>query len=339
MEPAVARVSVATGSRLHFGLLTHRPVSGREFGGIGVMIDEPGWSLRFTRSDADQIELAGSCGERESSTARTDDDQKTIDRVRKTLLRCRERMAISNPVTVEIRGAIAPHCGLGSGTQLGLAVARGLDVLFAGGARRADELAVAADRGLRSAVGIHGFEHGGLIVDGGHAPGETLGTVLLRLNVPQDWRFLLIIPEAVTGLSGSDEISAFQALTGMEASRSAELCRIVLMDLLPALKNADFTSFSESLWGYGRLVGEYFSAVQGGVFADVRMLRIAEELRRSGVTGFAQTSWGPTCAVLCCSEDEATRIEKQVHSLESTSRIQTRIVSARNRGADVSVTS
>ena len=42
----MSAVTVSTGSRLHFGLLTHRPKSGREFGGVGVMLESPGWTIR-----------------------------------------------------------------------------------------------------------------------------------------------------------------------------------------------------------------------------------------------------------------------------------------------------
>ena len=81
--------------------------------------------------------------------------------------------------TARVRNDVAPrpdsrrtcpaeHVGLGVGTQLCLAVARA--VLLAG--RRVTDSRSSSSRdwtrrGLRSGIGLHGFEHGGLIVDGG----------------------------------------------------------------------------------------------------------------------------------------------------------------------------
>jgi predicted sugar kinase len=35
-------VAVQTGARLHFGLLTQGQEAGRRYGGLGLMIDQPG---------------------------------------------------------------------------------------------------------------------------------------------------------------------------------------------------------------------------------------------------------------------------------------------------------
>lgn len=70
------RVTVSTGSRLHFGLLTHRPKSGREFGGVGVMIDSPGWTITvsvatdYSDDISDRIVVADSAAAACPETAR-----------------------------------------------------------------------------------------------------------------------------------------------------------------------------------------------------------------------------------------------------------------------------
>ena len=45
-------VVVTTGARLHFGLLAHGQVGCREFGGIGLMIDRPGFIVRAAAAPA-----------------------------------------------------------------------------------------------------------------------------------------------------------------------------------------------------------------------------------------------------------------------------------------------
>ncbi len=54
-----ALIEVTTGSRLHFGLLELASEQPLRFGGLGVMLDEPGWVLRCSiLQDADADDLA-----------------------------------------------------------------------------------------------------------------------------------------------------------------------------------------------------------------------------------------------------------------------------------------
>ena len=65
---------------------------------------------------------------------------------------------------MRVHRSLPPHVGLGSGTQLALAVARALAELYdvERGAR-----ALAAAVGRRSAIGTWTFDDGGLVVEGG----------------------------------------------------------------------------------------------------------------------------------------------------------------------------
>src|SRR5581483_7464123 len=99
---------------------------------------------------------------------------------------------------------VAPaHAGLGSGTQLALAIAAGL--------RRMHGLpldvrgdAVRVGRGARSGLGIGLFDTGGVIVDGGRGASSDAAPVICRLPFPQDWRILLVLDPACTGVHGDD---------------------------------------------------------------------------------------------------------------------------------------
>lgn len=335
-------VTVTTGSRLHFGLLTHRPQSGREFGGLGVMIDSPGWQVAVTRTTADErsrveasADVNGACVSVSAAAATACPDSE--ERVRRTLARWSHLTGMSfanqSGLSVRVERAIPDHRGLGSGTQLGLAVGRALSVLGGEGSASAATLAEQTGRGLRSAVGTWGFEFGGLIVDGGKLPEQSVGTCVSRLEFPTDWRFLLIAPANGHGLSGADEVAAFERLQGMPTERSERLCRIALMDLLPAIADADIESVSTALTEYGQVSGEYFSSVQGGVFADNRMAEIGRQITCRG-RGFFQTSWGPTCAAICAGDDEVAELRRELDLTISGPLV---LVSARplNRGASV----
>src|SRR6516225_692886 len=66
MPATVVRVS--TPSRLHFGMLSFGQSGVRQFGGVGLMIDEPGIRLKITR--ADRLECVGPLAERAEQFAR-----------------------------------------------------------------------------------------------------------------------------------------------------------------------------------------------------------------------------------------------------------------------------
>lgn len=323
-------VTVTTGSRLHFGLLAHRPHTGREYGGVGVMIDSPGWTLRVEKLTGDsecRIQTA-------PQVAAAAPDVKS--RVEKIVSRCREVTPETGwSVRVSVETAIPSHRGLGSGTQLALALARGLDIVLADGKRQADELARIAGRGLRSAVGTWGFELGGCIFEGGRTHDDPVGRFISQVPVPSDWRFVLITPQSGVGLSGGEEATAFERLSGMATGLTAELCRIAAMELLPALQADDFQPAADALGRYGQLAGEYFAPIQNGVFLHSAMNDLSERLRADGYVGFAQTSWGPTCFVMCDSDSMAQDVCRAVQQSSIADDMTLDVVAPRNRRADV----
>src|SRR5262245_58676058 len=97
-------VEVSTGSRLHFGMFSFGHPGVRQFGGVGAMIDSPRAAVRIT--PATELRVDGPMRERVLQVARTFGD--------------------GLPCAIEVVSAPRQHVGLGSGTQLALAVSRGL---------------------------------------------------------------------------------------------------------------------------------------------------------------------------------------------------------------------
>lgn len=279
-------VTITTGARLHFGLLAHGAAAGsRQFGGAGLMIDAPGVRLTVQRDERDGV------------TGRDEDRRRGEQFVQLYRARCpADRWP--PPCRIDIHAALPSHAGLGSGTQLGLAMAQGLALLAGEGTAGPAELARRVGRGLRSALGIHGFQRGGFLVEGGKLWPETISPLVARADFPAEWRIVLISPPDERGLAGADERRAFAALPPMPAATTDRLCRLVLMDLLPAVLEADFPACGEALYEFGRLVGESFAPVQGGTYASPTMAALVTHLRRSGVRGVGQSSWGPTLFAL-----------------------------------------
>ena len=320
----MTHVSITTGARLHFGPLSVSAPAGGRFGGVGVMIDFPRTVLTANSASTDLVRGG---------------DESTTRRVIEFLDRIRKAIPDQNRVSceIEVKETIPSHCGFGSGTQLGLAVALAASIVANEPEPSLDELALRAGRGLRSAIGLHGFQQGGFMVDGGRVESNKLGTLVTRANFPDEWRFVLASPQKAIGLSGDAEQSAFARQSAMPRLLTAELCRIVLMEWLPSVIEADFARCGDSMFEYGNAVGDFFSPSQGGVFAHPRMAEWADRLRQRGIRGVAQTSWGPTLAALCSSETTAKQLHTDFADDSTWNDCSFQVVSPLNRGALVNV--
>src|SRR5262249_46094799 len=157
-------VHVTAPSRLHFGLWSLAGAAGRQFGGVGAMVQPP--ELKLSIRSADQFEATGTGASRVGSFAQA-----------WTRFHYRDLPA----VRVEIHGTVAEHAGLGMGTQLGLSVAAGLNAFCELPDQTPQELALSVGRGLRSAVGTYGFVFGGLIVEQGKLPAEPISPLDCRI--------------------------------------------------------------------------------------------------------------------------------------------------------------
>ncbi|VAX40366.1 beta-ribofuranosylaminobenzene 5'-phosphate synthase, partial [hydrothermal vent metagenome] len=183
-------ISIVTGSRLHWGLLTAENKTGSSFGGVGVMIEQPSVHLSIRPCRQDIVSATDIICSRVASFVTT------------YRANCPDDLQ-PPPCQIVIHETIPSHRGLGSGTQLAMAIAHGLalsgDAPFAHDAK---ELAKRIGRGARSAIGIHGFLSGGLIYDAGKKQKEEISSIAATHPFPHAWRFLLVTPKDEIGLSG-----------------------------------------------------------------------------------------------------------------------------------------
>ena len=112
----MSSVEVITGARLHFGLICAEPGSNWHYGGIGLMIDSPGWKIRVSRREDSSADLV------------TGSDE-FRHRINRLMVSWRENISPVASVQVEAVRESTFHTGLGCGTQLTLAAAAGLLVL------------------------------------------------------------------------------------------------------------------------------------------------------------------------------------------------------------------
>ncbi|WP_442485258.1 hypothetical protein [Aeoliella sp. SH292] len=310
--------AIQCGSRLHFGLWAWGPVHPRQFGGVGMMIDKPRLTLRF--SPAEQFVAAGPLADRIATVAKSCAARWKLD----TLPACR----------IELTEQPPQHAGFGVGTQLGLAVARGIaECCVVIGEKSPDELSLAAGRGLRSAVGTHGFVLGGLLVDAGKSPSDEVGTLAKRVEVPSEWRVLLITPQNSPGMAGEAERAAFAKLPPVPLGTTKQLQQIAFDQLAPAVENGDFDRFAAAIYEYGHLAGLCFAAVQGGAYSTRETAALVTQLRELGATGVGQSSWGPTVFAFAPNKVEAIRLRDALLAKSTGDELSVLIAGPMNEGA------
>jgi beta-RFAP synthase len=195
--------------------------------------------------------------------------------------------------------------------------------------------ALATGRGQRSAVGLHGFALGGLIVEAGKQRRDELGALVARAEIPSRWRFLLLTPPESAGLSGEAERLAFDRLPAVPLETTDRLCRLALLDLLPAAQAGDFGHFSEAYFQYGHLAGACFAAEQGSPFASSRLGQLVARVRAMGTSGIIQSSWGPTLAAVLADQHAADELAQALRSDPSTADVQLETAAPVNHGAIV----
>ena len=178
------------------------------------------------------------------------------------------------------RRLIPPHAGLGSGTQLALAVGSAFAALE-GLSLTPQDIAARLGRGARSGIGIATFAQGGVVFDGGPRHGA-LPQLISRLPFPPDWRVLLMFDAETRGLAGANETAAFETLPDFPASETDELYRRIADSALPALARADFDIFCEQVGYLQACMGAYFAPLQGGPYVSPRVSDALEWLRDPG---------------------------------------------------------
>jgi beta-RFAP synthase len=316
-SPSPASVTVTVPARLHLGFLDLNGGLGRRFGSIGLAIN--GLKTSITFNAASQPQVTGPESER----------------VRGYLQAMQRALDIENTCHVRIDEVVPAHAGLGSGTQIALAVAAGvrrfhglpLDV-------RGD--AIRLERGARSGVGIGLFDHGGLVVDGGRGPLTTAAPVVSRMPFPEQWRILVVLDPHRQGVHGPDEREVFSKLAPSSDGQAAHLCRLVLMKALPALAECDIAGFGSAIKEMQMLLGDYFATIQGGSrFSSPDVAAALAALEDEGAYGIGQSSWGPTGFAFAPSAEEANRLVESIYRQPRCRDLDIRTVAGLNRGAHI----
>lgn len=328
-------VTVRAPGRLHLGFLDPSGSLGRRFGSLGLVIDGFATELSLTAAPRDRLVAATAAG------------QSQLERAAEHLHALRVQSGCMQAMELRLVEALPPHAGLGSGTQLALAVGRafarwhGLEV----GTR---ELARWLGRGLRSGVGIAGFDRGGLLLDGGPGADGAVAPLLAHLALPPEWAIVVVLDPRRRGLAGADERRAMATLPPLPQAQAADICHQVLMRVLPGAAEGDFAAFAAGLTQMQQVLGDHFApAQQGGAYTSPAVGHLVQWLAEAAAgdrghrpdeacAAIGQSSWGPTGFAILPSRERALSLVAAARSAGAVdAALDVRIVGACNHGARV----
>lgn len=313
------KITVTAPARLHMGFIDLSGSLGRHFGGIGVALNEINTCLSV--SYAKQLTLSGISSKRAAQSIR----------------QLCATLNVADNLHFEFSSCIPEHVGLGSGTQMSIALGLALSAYYE---LRLDvrDIAGLTARGTRSGIGIAIFEQGGLVVDGGRGKQTLTPPVICRMKVPDDWRFMLIFDKRGQGLHGDAEKQAFKKLPPFPHQQATRLCHLLMMQGLPALAENDISLFGDVITQLQQAVGAHFASVQGGTFASKEVAVVMQFLQAQGAVAIGQTSWGPTGFCIVRGAKLAKQLKQQVEqSFSYCEHVSILVASVRNSGGEVKV--
>lgn len=322
-----SRVIVETPSRIHITLTDMAGDLGRVDGGVGVALEEPSIVVEAARGEG--LVVRGESSHRAKAAAEA----------------VMKRFDLGG-ADITVRSCYQQHVGLGAGTQLAMAVGKALCELY-GITASARDIAAAVGRGGTSGIGVAAFDRGGFIVDAGHSfgPGKDKidyrpssaslavgpAPVIFQADLPRSWTFLLAIPNITKGYHAREEVDVFEGFCPVPKGDVAELCREILVRMIPAVLEEDLDGFGAAI---NRIQDLGFKKVEVEL-QNPMIKRVMEGMREAGAAGAGLSSFGPT--VYAVADSNARDIEAAaVEAMEGVGG-ELLVTAARNSGARVRV--
>lgn len=308
----MVKIRITTPCRIHLSLIDENGYTGRVDGGIGLMLDRPNVVFEAT-NHAEEFKIEAHKYYRES-----------IEVINEQASKVFKAYNINNKnFHFNLKRYYPSHVGLGSKTQLSLAIAIAITKLK-NKKVSIKELTKLVQRGGTSGIGWRGFEKGGFIIDAGHDFGKGKekesflpssasitadpALTIMRYAIPEHWRFVLVIPNVKKGAYGDEEISIFQSHAPIPKEEVNEVSHQILMKVIPGIINEDLECFGEGLKRIQRIG---FKKIEISLQHDIvkNVLSLFEEF---GVKAFGMSSFGPSLVGIVESDEDANKLLKNV---------------------------
>ncbi len=329
------KVKITTPSRLHFGLIDLNGTIGRIDGGLGVALNRPTSKIEVESSDEYKLEITSSYGYSYAE----------IDQLTKNII---QSLKIKDEIHIKLNSKIPAHVGLGSKTQLSLALSKALSLLNKI-EKTPYDLARLTSRGGTSRIGLTAFERGGFIVDGGHTFGDGKekesylpssastappAPITSWEPVPDDWYFVVTIPQIQQGASGPEEVDIFQQHCPISLNEVRIISHIILMKILPAIKQKQIAPFGSGLYELQKIGFKKIEiALQDKIIPD-----LIEFFMENGAVGSGMSSFGPVTFALIKGALKAQKLEEKTKSfLKNKCKAEVFITNVNNEGAKIEV--
>jgi beta-ribofuranosylaminobenzene 5'-phosphate synthase len=135
------------------------------------------------------------------------------------------------------------------------------------------------------------------------------------------------MPNVHKGAHGRKELDVFGAFCPVPKDEVAELCREILVRMIPAVLEGDLESFGSAV---NRIQGLGFKKVEVGLQHPM-IKRLMEEMRSAGAAGAGLSSFGPTVYAVA---DSGTRdIESAAMEVMRDAGGEVVVTRSRNTGA------
>ncbi len=333
------KVQINTPSRIHVTLIDMNGSLGRVDGGLGFSLSNPNWIITFEHKESAGLDVVMS----------DDVDCSMVSGLVAELLP-RLHLPPDPAIRIKIEASIQQHVGLGSKTQLSIALIDGLSRLFHAGTMTLNpqEMARLVKRGGTSGIGVNAYFSGGFIVDGGHkfglgqekecfspssASNASPGPLLFHQDFPEDWHVVCALPSTEKGAHGEGEVDIFHKFCPVPVNEVQELSHVILMRMLPGLKT---NNFNDVCWCINKIQTIGFKKVELGIRGPA-FRKVMKSWQESGAPCVGMSSFGPCMYSLAENENDAQEILKSICTILPPANGIAFIAKACNRGATVKV--
>jgi len=330
------KIRITTPCRIHLSLIDENGYTGRVDGGFGLCLDRPNVVFEAT-NNAEEFKIEAHKYYRES-----------IEVINEQASKIFKAFNISNKnFHFSLKRYYPSHVGLGSKTQLSLAIATAITQLKNIKTITTRDLTKLVGRGGTSGIGWRGFEGGGFILDAGHDFGkgkekETFlpssasknadpALTILRYPIPEHWRFVLVIPNVKKGAYGDEEVSIFQSHAPIPKEEVNEVSHQILMKIIPGIVKNDLKCFGE---GLKRVQSIGFKRVEIGLQHKV-VKDLLNFFEHHGLKAYGMSSFGPSVVGIVESDSEAEALLKELQKSQKNSGGHIYICKPNNYGAKI----